>query len=227
MDIWGDGGQSGFNAANPDLRFNPFTGQANDANFRGGDPSKWVIITGDIVVQPGGLVLLCAGDRGSEPGQRGHDLPGLEQRLAHAGLGRRPGVPRGELLRVLRASSDTWRAVTSSGSGRPGTPASRANDAASTAAPTAAARTSPRSSGLGHRHDLGRHGRRPRLRLEERERGGRLGDVDADRQPGRDGRSGPVRLLDLRRPGEPEPRLDLVLGLQREHCRRSPATCSR
>ena len=42
MVIWGDGGQSGFNAANPNLRFNQFTGQANDANFRGGDPSKWV-----------------------------------------------------------------------------------------------------------------------------------------------------------------------------------------
>jgi len=52
MDIWGDGGQSGFNAANPDIRFNQFTGQANDANFRGGDPSKWVIITGDIVASP-------------------------------------------------------------------------------------------------------------------------------------------------------------------------------
>jgi hypothetical protein len=52
MDIWGDGGQSGFNAANPSYRFNTFTGQANDANFRGGDPSKWVVITGDIVASP-------------------------------------------------------------------------------------------------------------------------------------------------------------------------------
>jgi hypothetical protein len=54
MIIWGDGGQSGFNAANPDVRFNSFTGQANDANFRGGDPSKWVVITGDIVSSPEG-----------------------------------------------------------------------------------------------------------------------------------------------------------------------------
>jgi hypothetical protein len=54
MDIWGDGGQSGFNAANPDYRFNTFTGQANDANFRGGDPAKWVVITGDIVSSPEG-----------------------------------------------------------------------------------------------------------------------------------------------------------------------------
>jgi hypothetical protein len=54
MIIWGDGGQSGFNAANPAIRFNTFTGQANDANFRGGDPSKWVVITGDIVPSPEG-----------------------------------------------------------------------------------------------------------------------------------------------------------------------------
>ena len=50
--IYGDGGQSGFNAANPALRFNTFTGQANDVNFQNGDPSKWVIATGSIVSSP-------------------------------------------------------------------------------------------------------------------------------------------------------------------------------
>jgi hypothetical protein len=52
MIIWGDGGQSGFNATNPAIRFNTFTGQANDANFQNGDPTKWVVITGDIVASP-------------------------------------------------------------------------------------------------------------------------------------------------------------------------------
>jgi hypothetical protein len=52
--IWGDGGQSGFNAANPALRFNTFTGQANDANFQNGDPAKWVVISGDILSSPEG-----------------------------------------------------------------------------------------------------------------------------------------------------------------------------
>ena len=47
--IYGDGGQSGFNVSNDKLRFNTFTGQANDVNFRDGDPTKWVIATGDIV----------------------------------------------------------------------------------------------------------------------------------------------------------------------------------
>jgi hypothetical protein len=52
MEIWGDGGQSGFNAADPNLRFNTFTGQANDVNFRAGDPAYWVVATGAIVASP-------------------------------------------------------------------------------------------------------------------------------------------------------------------------------
>jgi hypothetical protein len=52
--IYGDGGQSGFNVANDGLRFNTFTGQANDANFRDGDPTKWVIISAPILSSPEG-----------------------------------------------------------------------------------------------------------------------------------------------------------------------------
>jgi len=47
--MYGDGGQSGFNAANSALRFNSFTGQANDANFQNADPTKWVIISAPII----------------------------------------------------------------------------------------------------------------------------------------------------------------------------------
>ena len=50
--IYGDGGQSGFNATNSSVRFNTFTGQANDANFQNGDPSKWVIISAPIISSP-------------------------------------------------------------------------------------------------------------------------------------------------------------------------------
>jgi hypothetical protein len=52
QEIYGDGGQSGFNTANDGLRFNTFTGQANDANFRDGDPTKWVIISAPILSSP-------------------------------------------------------------------------------------------------------------------------------------------------------------------------------
>ena len=41
--IYGDGGQSGFDAVNPAIRFNTFFRQATDTNFRNGDPTKWVI----------------------------------------------------------------------------------------------------------------------------------------------------------------------------------------
>src|SRR5206468_2834380 len=52
--IYGDGGQSGFNVSDDSVRFNTFTGQANDANFRNGDPTKWVIISAPILSSPEG-----------------------------------------------------------------------------------------------------------------------------------------------------------------------------
>jgi len=54
QEIYGDGGQSGFNAVNDKLRFNTFTGQANDANFRDGTPTAWVIISAPIISSPEG-----------------------------------------------------------------------------------------------------------------------------------------------------------------------------
>jgi hypothetical protein len=47
--IYGDGGQSGFNVGNTAFRFNSFTSNFHDANFRNGDPTKWVIASGPIV----------------------------------------------------------------------------------------------------------------------------------------------------------------------------------
>jgi hypothetical protein len=55
--IYGDGGQSGFSVTNDALRFNTFTGQANDANFRNGDPTKWVIISAPIFSSPEGSLF--------------------------------------------------------------------------------------------------------------------------------------------------------------------------
>ncbi len=52
--IYGDGGQSGWNAADSKLRFNTFTGQANDVNFRNGDPAYWVIASGPILASADG-----------------------------------------------------------------------------------------------------------------------------------------------------------------------------
>jgi hypothetical protein len=52
QEIYGDGGQSGFSAADDSLRFNTFVFQFTDVNFRNGDPTKWVIATGPIVSSP-------------------------------------------------------------------------------------------------------------------------------------------------------------------------------
>jgi hypothetical protein len=54
QEIYGDGGQSGFSVTNDSLRFNTFTGQAHDANFRDGTPTKWVIISAPIFSSPEG-----------------------------------------------------------------------------------------------------------------------------------------------------------------------------
>ena len=54
QEIYGDGGQSGFNVVDDSLRFNTFFGQASDVNFHNGDPTKWVVATGAIVSSPEG-----------------------------------------------------------------------------------------------------------------------------------------------------------------------------
>ncbi len=47
--IYGDGGNSGFDATNPTWRFNEFTSGFSDSNFRDGEPTKWVITSAPIV----------------------------------------------------------------------------------------------------------------------------------------------------------------------------------
>jgi hypothetical protein len=54
QEIYGDGGQSGFNVTSSSKRFNSFFGQNHDANFRNADPTKWVIISAPIAGSPEG-----------------------------------------------------------------------------------------------------------------------------------------------------------------------------
>src|SRR5438552_278179 len=44
QNIYGDGGNSGYDATNATWRFNEFTSSFTDANFENGDPTKWVAI---------------------------------------------------------------------------------------------------------------------------------------------------------------------------------------
>ncbi|HEX9416963.1 MAG TPA: hypothetical protein VF895_09695 [Gaiellaceae bacterium] len=50
--IYGDGGQSGWNAVDSTMRFNSFFGQYHDGNFQNGDPTAWVVIAGPIAASP-------------------------------------------------------------------------------------------------------------------------------------------------------------------------------
>jgi hypothetical protein len=46
--MYGDGGQSGFDVGNPHIRFNNFFSPYTDENFRDGEPTAWVIISGPL-----------------------------------------------------------------------------------------------------------------------------------------------------------------------------------
>src|SRR5436309_501326 len=49
QNIYGDGGNSGYDATNATYRFNEFTSGASDSNFENGDPTKWVITSAPLV----------------------------------------------------------------------------------------------------------------------------------------------------------------------------------
>src|SRR5919197_1415864 len=49
QNIYGDGGNSGYDGANPAWRFNQFTFGQTDANFENGAATKWVIISAPLV----------------------------------------------------------------------------------------------------------------------------------------------------------------------------------
>ncbi len=50
-EIYGDGGQSGFDAGNSSHRFNTFFANYTDSNFQNGDPSKWVVTSGPLFAE--------------------------------------------------------------------------------------------------------------------------------------------------------------------------------
>ena len=171
--IYGDGGQSGFNAANSALRFNSFTGQFHDANFQNGDPTKWVIIGGPIAASAEGAQFYApiiadpnpatAGSifEGSQSVWRTQDWGGNQAFLEancpeFTTCGANPAC--GDFVRIgptgatnLTASAGDYRG--SSALGGNVAAIKRARDQ--------------------HRHDVGRDGHGPRVHLAERERVGR------------------------------------------------------
>jgi hypothetical protein len=53
--IFGDGGLSGFDAANPNFRFHTYTGQNIDVNYNSGDPASWLFISDPLFAEGGAL----------------------------------------------------------------------------------------------------------------------------------------------------------------------------
>ncbi|MDX6517548.1 MAG: hypothetical protein QOF50_394 [Gaiellaceae bacterium] len=53
-EIYGDGGQSGFNYCDDKIRFNEFFNQATDTNFQADKPTTWVITSGPLYTGNGG-----------------------------------------------------------------------------------------------------------------------------------------------------------------------------
>ena len=100
---------------NDALRFNTFTGQANDANFRNGDPTKWVIISAPIVSSPEASFFYPPIIADPQPGHGGLDLPGLVHRVWRTqDWGGNQALPRSQLPRVHDVRRRSPAAVTSS-----------------------------------------------------------------------------------------------------------------
>jgi hypothetical protein len=105
--IWGDGGQSGFNAADSNLRFNTFTGQANDANFRGGDPAKWVVITGDVAASPEGAQFYAPIIADPNPARAGSIFQGSQSIWRTQDWGGDPAFLEAHCSEFTTSSADT------------------------------------------------------------------------------------------------------------------------
>ena len=221
--MYGDGGIAQFDVGNPAFRMNEFFFQYSDVNFQNGAAGQVGRGLRSVLPLRRDVGVLQAAGRG--PGEVGHDLRRARQRLAYAGLRRQPVVPRVELPRVhhRRCNADVWRlrAARRSIGQRRDQLAERPD------------RVRPVRDGQvgrlrrGDRPRVERHvdavdsnPPRPRLRLEERGRRGRLGVVHPDRRRLRtlaevSADTSPLRQRHRRRPEGPEPRVRVLRRLQR------------
>ena len=212
--IYGDGGQSGFSSTNEALRFNTFTGQAHDANFRNGDPTKWVIISAPIITSPeaslfyppiiadpnpanGGTIF-----QGSFSVWRTQDWGG-NQALLEANCpefttsAAQPGC--GDFVRIGGApTTDLTNAAWGNRAGNALSALRRAVDE------------------FGHALGGDRH--RPGVHLRQRRRRGRFSRVETrGSKPGGHHQPQSLHHRDGCGPGQPASRVDRVLRLQLQH----------
>ena len=212
--IYGDGGQSGFSSTDEAVRFNTFTGQAHDANFRNGDPTKWVIISAPIITSPeaslfyppiiadpnpssggtifqGSFSVWRTQDWGGNQAFLEANCPEFTTSAAQPGCGdfvRIGGAPTSDL------TSTVW--------------GSRGGNAA----------VGSQTPGNQYGHAVGRDRHRARVHLRQRGCRRRLRRLESRRpESGGDDQPQPVRHGNRRRSRERASRLDHVLGLQLQY----------
>ena len=213
--IYGDGGQSGWNAANSRLRFNTFTGQANDVNFRNGDPSYWVIATGAIVSSPEGSQFYPPIIADPSAANAGSIFQGSQSVWRTQDWGGDQAYLEANCPEFTTSAADPNCGDFVRIGAHPARPTSTLRPRTAPTGPAGTVGAIERATKQ-QRHHVGRHDHGSRVHHRQRERSRRVGPVDAARPVGGE-RSEPVRQLDLHRSGEREPRVDLLLGLQHQH----------
>ena len=218
--IYGDGGQSGWNAADSNLRFNTFTGQASDVNFRNGDPAYWVIATGPVLASNDGAYFYppVTGDpnpaaagsifQGSFHIWRTQDWGGDQAYLeancpefttSAAALNCGDFVPLGGATFPAGANTPGDLTGTPYGGDRLGGAVAAIERAPSNTGTLWAA------TGTG------------RVFISDNADAAAASVTFTRLDPSATNDPAPVRVVDLRRPGEPEPRVGLLLRLQHQH----------
>ena len=198
LPLTGDGGDSGFDATDPHLRFHTYTGGQMDINYNDADRTSWLWIGDRFVVNfPEAAALLLAGRL--RPGRHEDDLRRRAERLADVERRRRPRVPRGALQRDLDHRRGPEQPALHRGLWYARRLAeARHVDADEQRGDLAVRHDEGRQHDLvarawpGRRHDVGGHRRRPRADLEEHQRR-RSGERDV--HPARHGSPQPGRAV--------------------------------
>ena len=202
--IYGDGGNAGYDAANPNWRFNEFTSGFSDSNFRNGDPEQWVINSAPLVNSGEAFAFYWPEIADPNPvAGLAPDLLGRPARLAVVGV-RRRARRHERCRRTRRRTSPATRRTARSSSRRARRSAAVTSGRSAGRTATALAHVTPdpvvrepagqpdrhglrhrplrrldlvdRPRRRGHGHALGGDRRGPRLRDAQRRRS-RPGDV--------------------------------------------------
>ena len=223
LPLTGDGGDPGYDAVDPNLHFHTYTGGQMDVNYNGNDPTSWLWIGDRFIVNfPESIrfyapaipdpnvtkTIFVGAQRVWRTQDAGGDRAFLEAHCNTA-VGE---FPSDLLYTGACGSPDDWSPLGAS-----------TLTGAAFGATKSGNNLSALSREQGRRHDVGRHRRRTRPHLAERQRSRRERHVHPDRR--RDPAE-PRGLVDLRRPDEREPRDRHVLRLRRGDAGARRATCS-